>query len=222
MSDFLERHKPLLKPFSNGPRLVKTLSLLKLHQVMLHFGQILHRLCFFSGIPLTADSAQPPSPCRVASRLERGSEKCAGLKVCCWNAAKVLRLWGFILLAIRLPGVKVLEQAREVADTLLAHAETGVIAQYAYRTAVKFDYESLLELLTEMGDLGEPRTVSVKFDRDEQLDRERAVHRLLTIGVVADYTVDFSAGCFSVRLSGLDNVVVAASGRVSYKQECSY
>lgn len=73
------------------------------------------------------------------------------------------------------------------------------------------DLEQLREAVKLIGQLAQPRTVTVPFERDAKLLRERAIHRLLTIGVVADYTVDYSACVFHVRLSGIDKEAVAGA-----------
>jgi len=69
-------------------------------------------------------------------------------------------------------------------------------------TGVQADYEHVVELIDAIGDLLQERDFIYPFKEHEDRNvRERAIHRLLTIGVVDDYTVDFSAEQFSVQLT---------------------
>lgn len=69
---------------------------------------------------------------------------------------------------------------------------------------VESDYEQVVEAIEQIGDLTQPSDVVVEFSTDEKTTRERAIHRLLTIGVISDYTVNYSARQFQLRLTGFD------------------
>ncbi len=71
------------------------------------------------------------------------------------------------------------------------------------------DYQQVLSVMEKIGDLSEARSVQMRFADDDKLWRERAIHRLLTIGVVTDYTVDHSAKRFTLSLSGHGNAQIA-------------
>lgn len=67
------------------------------------------------------------------------------------------------------------------------------------------DFAHLSAMIDEIGDLTHARQFAVQFTDDNRLVRERAIHRLLTVGVVADYTVDYSKARFSIRVAGCTN-----------------
>lgn len=66
------------------------------------------------------------------------------------------------------------------------------------------DYQYVIQALEQIGNITQPRDVVVEFAKEEKTIRERAIHRLLTIGVISDYTVNYSAGQFLIRISGFD------------------
>ncbi len=71
------------------------------------------------------------------------------------------------------------------------------------------DHEDVKRLITEIGDSQEERSVEIPWSNEVLLDRERAVHRLLTIGVVRDYTKDFTSRRMHVELTGHDKGQIA-------------
>lgn len=74
----------------------------------------------------------------------------------------------------------------------------------------------VVAMLDDLGDTSRRARRTVGFDKKKEGDkniREKALHRLLTIGVVDDYTVDYNAGEFNAVLSG------AAQDRIA---ECVY
>jgi ATP-dependent DNA helicase RecQ len=76
---------------------------------------------------------------------------------------------------------------------------------------VEADYRSVEDALDQVGSLTKPRDAIMKFASEDRTVRERALHRLLSIGVVADYTVDFSASQFRIRLTGCDKQEICHS-----------
>ena len=75
------------------------------------------------------------------------------------------------------------------------------------------EIQDVTETLDALGDLSRARTLGLPWgagDRSEdprqerKTRAERALHRLVLLGVVADYTVDWSALEFGVRLNGAD------------------
>jgi ATP-dependent DNA helicase RecQ len=86
-------------------------------------------------------------------------------------------------------------------------------------SGIQADFDQMQAVLGDLGDISAPRNVVLSFDRDTKLVPERSIHRLSTIGVVADYTVDYSASKFHVRLSGWANGQVADS---LYKYVAAY
>lgn len=68
------------------------------------------------------------------------------------------------------------------------------------------DEKHLAKTLAEIGQIGavSHRTLTFK-DRDDKTVLEKSVHRLLTLGVVADYTVDYAAREIRLRLNHADH-----------------
>jgi len=64
------------------------------------------------------------------------------------------------------------------------------------------------QLIAELGTIQERRTVSIEYSAETRNDREKAVHRLVILGVVEDYTNDYSHNQIHLRLSGAEKEVV--------------
>lgn len=60
---------------------------------------------------------------------------------------------------------------------------------------------AIVELLEQLGDLTRADEIQISFARDRN-GQERALHRLVRIGVVHDYEVDFGSSLFVVHLRG--------------------
>lgn len=78
------------------------------------------------------------------------------------------------------------------------------------------DLEQVATLIEELGDLGREANLTIpflapgakvkaksKFGPDKT-PREKAVHRLLTVGIIKDYTVDYPKKQFNITLGGAD------------------
>ena len=98
------------------------------------------------------------------------------------------------------------DKADDITRALFFHGN-------AFRGAEE-DNRILAEVLGELGSLEKPNRVTLHFEspqrrgktdggKDDQRLRERAVHRLVVTGAVADYTVDYSNREFHVVLSGI-------------------
>ena len=67
------------------------------------------------------------------------------------------------------------------------------------------EVEDVERRLDEIGSLSSRRTVELPFDKDgERKRKEKALYRLLRIGVISDYEVDFGAGKFTVTVEPFD------------------
>ena len=67
------------------------------------------------------------------------------------------------------------------------------------------DIDDIKHVLDVFGDLSATRLVELPFDDDEDKKRkEKAIYRLLRIGVIADYAVDFGACKFDIRVRSFD------------------
>jgi ATP-dependent DNA helicase RecQ len=68
------------------------------------------------------------------------------------------------------------------------------------------DFDLMCKVLEDIGSIESARDVRLLFGAgDERLQREKAIHRLLTIGVVIDYTISHSSKEFTVRLAHPSN-----------------
>ena len=65
---------------------------------------------------------------------------------------------------------------------------------------VEEEMKALRGLIKTLGPLDSSDERRVSFSADGRAETERAVHRLVVLGVVADYTVDYSARKFEIRL----------------------
>ncbi len=68
-------------------------------------------------------------------------------------------------------------------------------------TGVTEELAQIADLIDVIGDLDLPRSVAVPMSADRG-SRERALHRLVILGVVDDYLVDWGGKKFDLRLSG--------------------
>ena len=59
-------------------------------------------------------------------------------------------------------------------------------------------------VLKKIGDISKPRLVRISSFQAEREKTEKVIYRLSILGVVKDYTIDFSANEFSVELAGFD------------------
>ncbi|MCJ7532047.1 MAG: RecQ family ATP-dependent DNA helicase [Anaerolineales bacterium] len=64
------------------------------------------------------------------------------------------------------------------------------------------------QLIAEIGDIQSRRTLAINYSEDNRQDREKAVHRLVILGVVEDYTHDYAHHQINLRLSGLEKEAV--------------
>jgi len=73
-------------------------------------------------------------------------------------------------------------------------------------SGVDADLQQILDVLDLIDDLTDSFEISVRFSDggSDDRERERAIHRLLTIGVVSDYTLNRSAKEFTIHLTGSD------------------
>lgn len=70
---------------------------------------------------------------------------------------------------------------------------------------VNQDIDDLKNVLDIFEDISTPRLVELPFDSDEDKKRkEKSIYRLLRIGVIADYAVDFGACKFDIQVRSFD------------------
>jgi ATP-dependent DNA helicase RecQ len=62
---------------------------------------------------------------------------------------------------------------------------------------------TIREVLRTSGSVGEARTVELPFGED-RAERERALHRLVILGVLREYLVDFGSKIFELHLASID------------------
>jgi len=87
---------------------------------------------------------------------------------------------------------------------------------------IEEEMESLRDVLEDLGEIGRRRQQEVVFTKgdDGREERERALHRLVILGVVRDYLVDWGARKFDAKLERIepDEVVDNALGYVRRTQ----
>jgi ATP-dependent DNA helicase RecQ len=66
------------------------------------------------------------------------------------------------------------------------------------------EYARVRELVAELLDIQERRTVSIDALQEHRNDREKAVHRLVILGIVEDYTNDYAHDQINLLMSGAD------------------
>jgi len=80
------------------------------------------------------------------------------------------------------------------------------------------DLDDITRMCDTIGDLGTRRLTNISWDKwphekgrgdDRKQRAEKALHRLVVIGVVEDYTIDYSAHEFGVRLTGASQQEIA-------------
>lgn len=65
------------------------------------------------------------------------------------------------------------------------------------------ELEDILLVMKTIGDISISQNINITFKRDERNNTEKAIHRLLTLGVVKDYTINYSGSEFNVVISGV-------------------
>ena len=88
------------------------------------------------------------------------------------------------------------------------------------------DYNELLDVISQIDDVAVPGSTNISFaasgeskkkgrakeQRENRSQKERAIHRLLTIGVISDYTIEYRRSEFQIKVSGIDiSLLVHAS-----------
>lgn len=63
------------------------------------------------------------------------------------------------------------------------------------------ELETTEKVLAKLGDLARPRLINLHPTAQKQSQCEKAIHRLRTLGVIRDYTVNFASGEFNVELA---------------------
>ncbi|MCY2926280.1 MAG: RecQ family ATP-dependent DNA helicase [Planctomycetota bacterium] len=94
----------------------------------------------------------------------------------------------------------------ELAETGWKQDDDITRCLYFHRKAfrgIEADHQQVLALIRAVGNIGSPGTATVDFDDDSKTPTERAIHRLLTLGIVTDYTVSYGPKQFGVTFSGI-------------------
>ena len=110
-----------------------------------------------------------------------------------------------------------LEQARaDAGDIGWAEADDISRQMFFYLRSfrgVEEEAAAVDDVLEEIGEISHRRTVELPMgrDEDERSSRERALHRLVVLGVLRDYLVEWGPRIFTVEVAGVasDEVVDA-------------
>ncbi len=75
---------------------------------------------------------------------------------------------------------------------------------------VEKELSAVADVLAQLGDLGQRRSIQLPMgtDGDAKSERERALHRLVVLGLVRDYMVEWGARMFPVELANVDSAGV--------------
>ena len=78
----------------------------------------------------------------------------------------------------------------------------------------------LTETVRTLGDMGRERSVTLPWDDKTEQGVEKSLYRLSVLGVVSDYTKDYSARTFTVRVAAIDHehIIENLSGYISNYQ----
>lgn len=95
------------------------------------------------------------------------------------------------------------DQNDDITRNLFFHLKSfkGVIEE-------KQTIESVIEAI---GDISKKKNVKITLPNHDRNVTEKALHRLLIIGIITDYTINYSNGEFSVKVAGVDKQGILAS-----------
>lgn len=109
-------------------------------------------------------------------------------------------------------------KAEEVASTIkyLNWQDNDDITRALYFQSKAFpgietEKSKVLDIVKKIGDLFVKRECIIAYPSEDRAIYEKALHRLLLLGVVADYTINYSAAEFTINLSGFDKGKIIAS-----------
>lgn len=68
---------------------------------------------------------------------------------------------------------------------------------------VETEKSRVLDVIKKLGEVSTKRDCKIAYPKDERAVHEKALHRLLLLGIVSDYTINYSTSEFTVRLSGI-------------------
>jgi ATP-dependent DNA helicase RecQ len=100
-------------------------------------------------------------------------------------------------------------EAARARHTQIEWAESDDISRQLFFhlnsfTGVEQESRVLDDVLEELGEISRRRTVEIPFGSGEDA-RERALHRLVVLGVLRDYLVEWGAKKFVVEIAGIDS-----------------
>lgn len=64
------------------------------------------------------------------------------------------------------------------------------------------EFRNICNLMEEIGNIDNERTIRLLYDDETRVIREKSVHRLVIIGVIKDYTIDYASREIEVFVSG--------------------
>lgn len=105
------------------------------------------------------------------------------------------------------PNTKVEEIAEVIDKKNMSWEENDDITRVLYFHTNAFrgiaqEKQDVEEVLRHLGDISKKGTKTLTLPNSERNIVEKAFHRLLLIGVISDYTIDYSRDEFTVKLSG--------------------
>ena len=101
-----------------------------------------------------------------------------------------------------------IEDARQTRDSIRGMEQDDVTRQLWFHfnsfQGVEHEIDAVKDVLEQVGHVGRRQSTEIPFgDDDDHRRRERAIHRLVVLGVVRDYLVDWGSKKFSLELNGV-------------------
>jgi ATP-dependent DNA helicase RecQ len=110
------------------------------------------------------------------------------------------------------PGTPIEEIIETVKTSARQDGDDILRAMWFHANSFRGREQELRDVATVIGQIGEldrRRSARVTWPTDGKEAAERALHRLVVLGIVADYTVDYAASEFALSLSGASQAEIA-------------
>ena len=104
---------------------------------------------------------------------------------------------------------KTIEDISKIMKNNRTRADDDDITRAVYFHLIAFkgldnELSDIRDLIQNIGNLENQRKISTVFSRLDRNSSEKSIHRLLTLGIVSDYTINYSNNEYTIDLSGLD------------------
>ena len=101
-----------------------------------------------------------------------------------------------------------LEQVRQANSDIGYRDSDDITRQLFFHlnsfAGIESDISDIVAVIREIGQIGRSRMVEVPFGSRSRIGRERAIHRLVLLGLATNYAVEWGSRRFSLRLTDCD------------------